>query len=132
MPMRVHSDLEIEVAVAELSASSGVAIIAPPSTFALVHRQAIIDQTSRRRLPVIMPVREAVAEGALMSYAPNQTDIFKRAAPYVDRVLKGENPGDLPVQAPTKFEFVINLKTANALGLRISPAVLAIADAVIE
>jgi putative tryptophan/tyrosine transport system substrate-binding protein len=132
VPLRVHSDPEIEVAVAEISASPGVAIIAPPSTFTLVHRKTIIDQTSRRRLPVIMPARESVAEGGLMSYAPNQTEIFKRAAPYVDRVLKGENPGDLPVQAPTKFEFVINLKTANTLGLRISPAVLAIADEVIE
>jgi putative ABC transport system substrate-binding protein len=128
----VHTDPEIEVAIAEFSASPGVGIIAPPSTFALVHRKTIIDQTSRHRLPVIMPAREAIAEGGLMSYSPNQTDIFKRAAPYVDRVLKGENPGYLPVQAPTKFEFVINLKTANALGLRISPAVLAIADEVIE
>jgi putative ABC transport system substrate-binding protein len=132
VPLRVHSDSEIEVAVAEISASPGVAIIAPPSTFALVHRKTIIEQTSRRRLPVIVPARESVAEGGLMSYAPNQTEIFKRAAPYVDRVLKGENPGDLPVQAPTKFEFVINLKTASALGLHISPAVLAIADEVIE
>jgi putative ABC transport system substrate-binding protein len=132
IPLRVHSDKEIEVAVAEFSSSPGGAIIAPPSTFALVHRKTIIDQISRRSLPGIMPLREAVAEGGLMSYAPNQTDIFRRAAPYVDRILKGEKAGDLPVQAPTKFEFVINLKTAKALGLSLSPAVLAIADEVIE
>jgi putative ABC transport system substrate-binding protein len=79
-----------------------------------------------------VPAREAVAEGSLMSYAPNQREIFQRAAPYIDRVLKGEKPGDLPVQAPTKFEFVINMKTAKALGLSISPAALAIANEVIE
>ena len=67
-----------------------------------------------------------------MSYAPEQTDIFRRAAPYVDRILKGANPGDLPVQSPTKFEFVINLRTAKTLGLTIPPGVLAIADEVIE
>jgi ABC-type uncharacterized transport system substrate-binding protein len=132
MPLRVHSDQEIEVAVAKISASPGGAIIAPPSTFTLVHRKAIVDQVIRRRLPSSFPLREAVVEGGLMSYAPNQTDIFMRAAPYIDRVLKGEKPGDLPVQAPTKFEFVINLATAKALGLSVSPAVFAIADEVIE
>ena len=131
-PLRVHSDREIEVAVAKIAASPGGAIIAAPSTFTLVHRKTIIDQIGRHRLPGIMSLREAVAEGGLMSYAPNQTDIFQRAAPYVDRILKGENAGDLPVQAPTKFEFVINLKTAKALELIIPPAVLALADEVIE
>jgi putative tryptophan/tyrosine transport system substrate-binding protein len=76
--------------------------------------------------------REAVAKGGLMSYAPDQTDIFRRSASYVDRILKGANPGDLPVQAPIKFEFVINLKTAKTLGLTVSPNLLAIADEVIE
>jgi putative tryptophan/tyrosine transport system substrate-binding protein len=86
----------------------------------------------RRRLPTVLDSREAVAEGGLMSYAPDRTDIFRRSASYVDRILKGANPGDLPVQAPIKFEFVINLKTAKTLGLTVSPDLLAIADKVIE
>ncbi len=131
-PVRVHSDPDIEAAIAEFSEKPSGAIIAPPSIFSLVHRKTIIDQVSRWRLPHIVPAREAVAEGSLMSYAPNQREIFQRAAPYIDRVLKGEKPGDLPVQAPTKFEFVINMKTAKALGLSISPAALAIANEVIE
>jgi putative ABC transport system substrate-binding protein len=92
----------------------------------------IIEKTMQRRLPVVVDSREAVAKGGLMSYAPDQTDIFRRSASYVDRILKGANPGDLPVQAPIKFEFVINLKTAKTLGLTVSPNLLAIADEVIE
>jgi ABC-type uncharacterized transport system substrate-binding protein len=130
--MRVHSDAEIEAAITPFAAEPGGGLIAAPSTFTLVHRHAIIEQTMQRRLPAVMPFREAVAEGGLMSYAPDQTDIFRRSASYVDRILKGAKPGDLPVQAPTKFEFVINLKTARTLGLTVSPNLLAIADDVIE
>jgi putative ABC transport system substrate-binding protein len=115
-----------------LAAEPGGGILAAPSPFNAVHRQVIIEKTMQRRLPVVVDSREAVAKGGLMSYAPDQTDIFRRSASYVDRILKGANPGDLPVQAPIKFEFVINLKTAKTLGLTVSPNLLAIADEVIE
>lgn len=131
-PMRLHNGSEIEAAVAAFAGKAGGGILAPPSTFSFVNHRAIIEQTAQHRLPAVLPFREAVAEGALMSYAPDQAEIFQRAAPYVDRILKGANPGDLPVQAPTKFEFVINLKTARTLGLSIPLTLLAIADEVIE
>jgi len=130
--MRVHSDAEIEAAINLFAAKPGGGIIAAPSTFVLVHRQAIIQQAMQSRLPAVMSFREAVAEGGLMSYGPDQTDIFRRSAAYVDRVLKGAHPGDLPVQAPTKFELIIDLKTAKSLGLSVSTNLLAIADEVIE
>jgi putative ABC transport system substrate-binding protein len=130
--MRVHSEAEIEAAIAPFAKEPGGGILAPPSTFVLVYRRAIIEQTTQNRLPAVMPTRESVAEGGLMSYGPDQTEIFRRSAAYIDRILKGANPGDLPVQAPTKFEFVINLKTAKALGLSVSNNLLAIADEVIE
>lgn len=130
--MRVHTDAEIEAAITLLAAEPGGGILAAPSPFNAVHRQVIIEKTMQRRLPVVVDSREAVAKGGLMSYAPDQTDIFRRSASYVNRILKGANPGDLPVQAPIKFEFVINLKTAKTLGLTVSPNLLAIADEVIE
>jgi putative tryptophan/tyrosine transport system substrate-binding protein len=132
MPMRVHSDAELEDAVAKAAAEPGGSLFAAPSTFALVHRQKIIEIAAMHRLPAIYGVREAVAEGGLMSYAPDQTDIFKRSVSYVDRILRGAKPGDLPIQTPTKFEFFLNLKTAKTLGLTIPSGVLAIADEVIE
>jgi ABC-type uncharacterized transport system substrate-binding protein len=130
--MRVHSDAEIGDAITRFAMEPGGGMIAAPSTFNLVHRGVIIESTAQHQLPAVFGFREAVAEGALMSYAPDQTDIFRRSAAYVDRILKGEKPGDLPVQTPTKLEFVVNLKTAKALGLAISPNLLAIADEVIE
>jgi putative ABC transport system substrate-binding protein len=130
--MRVHSDAEIEAAITPFAVQPDGGLIAPPSNFNTVHRHAIIEQAMQYRLPTVMAFREAVVEGGLMCYAPDQTDIFRRSASYVDRILKGANPGDLPVQAPTKFEFVINLKTANTLGLTVSPNLVAIADEVIE
>jgi putative ABC transport system substrate-binding protein len=132
MPMRVHSDDELEDAVAQAAAEPGGSLFAAPSTFVLVHRHKIEEIAARHRLPAIYGVREAVAEGGLMSYAPDQTDIFKRSVSYVDRILRGAEPGDLPIQTPTKFEFHLNLKTAKTLGLTIPSGLLAIADEVIE
>jgi putative ABC transport system substrate-binding protein len=130
--MRFHSDAEIEAAIKTFAAAPGGSVFASPSNFVLVHRRAIIEQALKSRLPAVMLNRDAVAEGGLMAYAPDQTDIFRRSAAYVDRILKGANPGDLPVQAPTKFEFAVNLKTAKLLGLSVSSNLLAIADEVVE
>jgi putative ABC transport system substrate-binding protein len=96
------------------------------------HRRQILDFAATRRSPAMYPYREFVDEGGLMSYAPSFTDLFRRAAVYVDRILKGTKPADLPVERPEKFEFVINLKTAKVLGLTIPPALLQRADQVIE
>ncbi len=131
-PMRVRSDAEIEAAIAQFADEPGGGLFAPPATFNVVHRRTTIEQAARRELPLVVHFREAVAEGGLMCYAPDQTDIFRRSASYVDRILKGAKAGDLPVQAPVKFEFVINLKTAQKLGLTVSPSLLAVADEIIE
>jgi len=103
-----------------------------PDGFNIVHRDRIIELTARYRIPSISPYRFAVKEGSLMSYGIDFVDLFRRTAVYVDRILKGTKPGELPVQAPTKFELVINLKTAKALGLEVLATLLARADEVIE
>ena len=103
-----------------------------PGASTNVHRKAIISAAARDRVPAIYPFGFFAVDGGLASYGADETDVFRRAASYVDRILRGEKPGDLPVQQPTKFEFVINLKTAKALALTISPGVLSIADEVIE
>jgi putative ABC transport system substrate-binding protein len=102
------------------------------SSLANIHRELIILLTARHRLPAVYPDRVFVASGGLISYGPDRGDQYRRAAGYVDRILKGEKPADLPVQAPTKYELIINLKTAAAMGLAIPPGVLARADEVIE
>jgi ABC-type uncharacterized transport system substrate-binding protein len=95
-------------------------------------RRRLVDLAAKTRLPAVYPGREFVDAGGLMAYGPNLADLFRRAATYVDQILKGAKPGDLPVEQPTKFELVINMKTAKALGLTISPSLLQRADQVIE
>jgi putative ABC transport system substrate-binding protein len=132
VPLRVHSDAELKKAFADLAATSGAGIMAPPEPFTSSRRKLIVDLAAQHHLPGSYGLRDFVAEGGMMSYAPDVTDMFMRSAAYIDRVLKGANPADLPVQAPTKFELTINLKVVNGLGLSIPPDVLAIADEVIE
>jgi ABC-type uncharacterized transport system substrate-binding protein len=131
-PVDVRNADEIERAVTAFARSSNGGLIVTGSTPALVHRDLIVTLAARHRLPAVYAYRYFVTAGGLISYGPDSIDPFRRAAAYVDRILKGEKPADLPVQAPTKFELVINLKTAKALGLEIPPTVLARADEVIE
>jgi putative tryptophan/tyrosine transport system substrate-binding protein len=123
---------EIERAVAAFARSSNAGLIVTPSTSALIHRNLITMLAARHRLPAVYGFRYFVTAGGLISYAPSTIDMYRRAAGYVDRILKGEKPADLPVQAPTKYELVINLKTARALDFTIPPSPLARADEVIE
>jgi putative tryptophan/tyrosine transport system substrate-binding protein len=123
---------EIEPAIAKLGRRRETGMIVPPDTFTVVHRETIMRSAEEHRLPVIWPYRQFVAEGGLISYGPDTIDIFRRSASYVDRILKGEKPADLPAQSPITFELAINLKTARTLGLAVPPSLLAIADEVIE
>jgi putative ABC transport system substrate-binding protein len=128
----VRDVAEIEATVARLTRQPGSGLIAPPEPFTITHHKLIIALAEQHRLPAIYAYRSFVGEGGLMAYGPDPYDIFQRAASYVDRILRGEQPGDLPVQQPTKFEFGINLKTAKAIGLKVPDQLLAIADEVIE
>lgn len=128
----VHDDAEIEATIAGLARAASGGLLALPEAFTAVHRDAIVTLAARYRRPAVYFSRFFVAAGGLMSYGIDNADPYRRAAAYIDRILKGERPGDLPVQNPTKFELVINLKTANALGVTIAPALLNNADAVIE
>jgi putative ABC transport system substrate-binding protein len=127
----VHSDSEIESAIAALAQSEG-GIIVMSDPFTAVHRKVIVSLTRRYRVPAVYPFRFFTTEGGLTSYGADIPDLFRRSASYVERILSGAKPRDLPVQQPTKFEFVINLQTAKALGLEVPPTLLARADEVIE
>ena len=128
----VHDVAEIEAAIARLGRTPDGGLIVAPDPFTVVNRHVIIRSAESHRLPSICALRQAAAEGMLMSYGPDPSDIFRRSASYVDRILKGAKPADLPVQAPSKFELAINLKIARALGLTVPPSLLARADEVIE
>jgi putative ABC transport system substrate-binding protein len=126
----VSSPGEIENAIGALGHRDGLIVI--PDSFNIVHRERIIGLAARHRVPAIYPYAFAIREGGLISYGNDQVDLFRGAAGYVDRILKGEKPVDLSAQTPTKFESVINLKAAKALGLAVPPSLLATADEVIE
>ena len=126
-PPRQYND-----AFALISRARAEAIFVSGGSAAFADRSLIVDFANRTRLRSILAYREFVELGGLMSYGVNAPDLYRRAARYVDRILKGAKPADLPIEQPTKFEFVVNLKTAKALGLTIPPSVLARADEVIE
>ena len=131
-PVNVRDAAEIERAVAAFARSPNGCLIVTAGPSASRHRDLIITLAARHKLPAVYNERPFVVAGGLISYGPDYIDQYRRAAGYVDRILKGEKPADLPVQAPTKYELVINLKTAKALGLDVPPTLLARADAVIE
>jgi ABC-type uncharacterized transport system substrate-binding protein len=131
-PVNVRDAGEIERTVAAFARSSNGGLIVTGSALTAVHRDLIVTLADRHKLPAVYFERRFVTEGGLISYGPDVVDQYRRAAGYVDRILKGEKPADLPVQAPTKYELVLNLKTAKALGLDVPPTLLARADEVIE
>jgi putative ABC transport system substrate-binding protein len=130
--MLVQNEADIEAAITTFSRQPGGGLVAIPDTFTRQYRDLIIALAARNRLPTIYSYSESTAIGGLMAYAADAHDLMHRAGDYVDRILKGAKPADLPVQEPTKFQLVINLKTAKALELTVPPNLLAIADEVIE
>jgi putative ABC transport system substrate-binding protein len=128
----VHSDAEIETAIAALGGELGSGLVVLGDVFTLAHRAPIISAAARNNVPAVYLNSFFVRDGGLLSYGPDAADIWRRAVTYVDRILRGAKPADLPVQFPTKYEMAVNLKTAKALGLTIPPSLLAIADEVIE
>jgi putative ABC transport system substrate-binding protein len=131
-PFGVGSAGDIERAVAAAWRRPNSGLIVLPGSLTLLHRKSIIALAAQHGLPAVYPYRYHVADGGLVCYGPDTIEQYRRAGGYVDRILKGEKPADLPVQAPTKYELVINLKTAKALGLDVPPMLLARADEVIE
>jgi putative ABC transport system substrate-binding protein len=129
----VHSDAEIETAIINaLGREPGGGLVVITDAFTWVHRAAIILAAARNKVPAVYTLSEAARDGGLLSYGVDRVDLFHRAASYVDRILRGEKPGDLPVQLPTKFEMIVNRKTATAFGLAIPPSIMLRADEVIE
>jgi putative tryptophan/tyrosine transport system substrate-binding protein len=128
----VNDVAEIEPTIIAFAREPNGGLICPSDSFTSVHRKMIILLAARHRLPTIYTWREFAPDGGLVTYGIDRVDLYRRAAPYVDRILRGANPGDLPIQQPTKFELVINLRTAKALGLDVPATLLARADEVIE
>jgi putative tryptophan/tyrosine transport system substrate-binding protein len=131
-PVDARDPTEMERAIVAFARSANGGLIVTASPASVTHRKLIIALAARHRLPAVYAFRFMAGDGGLISYGPNSIDPYRRAATYVDRILKGEKPGDLPVQAPTKYELVINLKTAKAMGLTVPDSLLARADEVIE
>ena len=131
-PVNLNEEAEIKSAVAAFPSSANGGLITTASAQTLLHRELIITLAAQYKLPAVYQERSYAAAGGLTSYGPNFLDQFRRAAAYVDRILKGEQPAEMPVQAPTKYNLVINLKTAKHLGLTVPPSLLARADEVIE
>jgi putative ABC transport system substrate-binding protein len=128
----VHSDVEIETAIIALGREPGGGLVVMPDVFTIVHRASIISAVARNNVPAVYRFSFFARDGGLLSYGPDTVDIWRRAASYVDRILRGAKPGDLSVQFPTKYEMVVNLKTAKALGLTIPETLLATADEVVQ
>jgi putative ABC transport system substrate-binding protein len=128
----VHSDVEIETAITALGREPGGGLVVMPDPFVNVHRALIILAAARNNVPAVYTLSYFARDGGLLSYGPDPIDIFRSAASYVDRILRGAKPGDLPVQFPTKFEMVVNLKAAKALGLTVPPSIRLLANEVIE
>jgi len=131
-PLNARDAGDIERAIAAVDRNPNSGLIVTGSNLAIVHRDLIVTLAARYKLPAVYPLGFFVTGGGLLSYGPEGIDPHRRAAAYVDRILKGEKPADLPVQAPTKYELAINLKTAKTLGLEVPPTLLARADEVIE
>jgi len=129
---KIHDLETIQKAITSFAAEPNGGIIVPPDNTSTTNRASIVSLAAQHKLPAIYVFRAFVSAGGLMSYGIDVADIFRKAAQYVDRILRGASPGDLPIQAPTKFEFVVNLKVARTLGLNPPPSLIALADEVIE
>jgi putative ABC transport system substrate-binding protein len=128
----VHSDVEIESAITALGREPGGGLVVSPDIFTFTHRAPIIAAAARNNVPAVYSYSYFTRDGGLLSHGPDLVDLYRRAASYVDRILRGANPADLPVQLPSKFEMAVNLKTAKALGLTVPQSILLRADEVIE
>jgi putative ABC transport system substrate-binding protein len=128
----VHSDVEIETAIIALGREPGGGLVVLPDVFSLAHRTPIMLAAARNNVPAVYSLSAFARDGGLLCYGVDLVELWRRAATYVDRILRGEKPGDLPVQFPAKYEIVVNLKTAKALGLTVPQSILLRADEIIE